>query len=146
MQVDALAIDEDDIRLPVMLDDGMPAATDDRHQILMPDRVASHQGDTHRRPLPRWFADGAHRDGRAVIVALSVSRVPARSKLSSSCWPMLSGPKDWAIRLGRPTTVPPMATKMSPAITPAAAAGPPSATRKTIRDRKSTRLNSSHSS
>src|SRR5207302_7338780 len=104
---------------------GMAATADDGHQTLMPGRVASHQGDAQRRPLPRWFADSAHRDGRAAIVAFSVSRVPARTKLSSICWPMLSDPKDWAIRLGRPTAVPAMATKMSPAITPAAAAGPP---------------------
>jgi hypothetical protein len=49
----AITIDEDDIRLPVMLDDDMAAAADDGHQILMPDRVASHQGDAQRRPLPR---------------------------------------------------------------------------------------------
>jgi hypothetical protein len=104
--VDALAIDEDDIRPSVMLDDGMAAIADDGHQTLMPDRIASHQGDAQLRPLPRWFADSAHRDGRAVIVALSVSRVPARSKPSSSCWPMLSGPKDWAMRLGRPPLFP----------------------------------------
>jgi hypothetical protein len=61
---DALAIDEDDIRLFVMLNDGMAATADDGHQTLMPDRVAGQQGDAQRRPLPRWFADSAHRDGR----------------------------------------------------------------------------------
>src|SRR5207249_10290088 len=133
--VQSATIGADDTLLSVILDDGMAATAADGHQTLMPDRVAGHQGDAQRRPLPRWFADSAHRDGRAAIVALSVSRVPARSKLSSSCWPMLSGPKDWAMRLGRPTTVPPIATKTSPAITPAAAPGPPSATRRTISPR-----------
>jgi len=43
----------------------MAATADDGHQTLMPDWVAGHQGDAQRRPLPRWFADSAHRDGRA---------------------------------------------------------------------------------
>jgi hypothetical protein len=43
----------DDVRLLVMLDDGVPAAANDRHQTLTPDWVGSHQGDPQRRPVAR---------------------------------------------------------------------------------------------
>src|SRR5262249_35938003 len=109
----------------------MSGVDDELAQSLAARRIArpdqNPQGDGERH-----LGDRAHAAGRASISASSESTVPPRITRSAALRPMRSGPSCPAIRRNPDAAASLTLSTMSPATTPAFAAGPPSTSAITI--------------
>src|ERR1700676_34825 len=128
-----VAVRQDDVGRVFHADDKMPGLGDHPAQRAATRGIHGVDGDPQPRRWRELACRFAHAACRSAMVVCTVITAPLRIRRRSALRPMLSAPNNLAILRKRCVEVPSTLRMISPARTPACAAGPPSTTDITIR-------------